>query len=141
MDEELDVEVVNWLLKVDGVDPGEAALLAGMISVTTAELVTGDKRALSALVEERAIGLIAALKGRCHCIESLVIRLLERFGFSAIRYHLQLCVDVDTTVRICLGQEGDASEVDFTCGLLSFLNGFPGRELLRADNPSMSELS
>ena len=131
LDEEIDVDVANQLLALDGIDPGEAALLSGLISVLGSEFLSGDKRALTAIVESATSDIIDQVRGRCYCTESLILILLSLIEFEEVREHLKLGLNEDATVRICLGHECGATRSDFVEGIMSYIGGFTGSALLK----------
>ena len=94
LSEEIDVDLANELLEISDIDPGEAALFSGMLSVNTAELLTGDKRALSAFATAADSSYIERIKGRCHCVESQLLALIEVFDFEAVVACLRNAIDV-----------------------------------------------
>lgn len=132
LDEEIDADLANELLEISDIDPGEAAILSGLLSVPVAELLSGDKRALSAFAVAANAFDLQQVKGRCHCVESLLLLLVAKHGFADIGVCLRQAVEIDTAVRMCLGHDGTASELDFCAGLRSYINGFDGAVLLKA---------
>jgi hypothetical protein len=130
LDTEIDVETANMLLMIDGIDPGEAALLSGLLTTPEASFLTGDKKALTAFVENGPADLVARAKGRCHCIESLLALLISRCGFLKIREHLNTGRTADKAISVCLGTQNNVSEAEFLKGIASYLE-FKGATLLR----------
>lgn len=132
LDDEIDAELANELLDIDGIDPGEAAILSGLLSSPESLLLTGDKRALSAFVLAASAAHAESAKGRCHCIESVLLLLIARYEYDEICQCLNRAHDLDTVVRVCLGHSGNASESDFRNGLNSYLKNFDGAALIGA---------
>jgi hypothetical protein len=131
LDEEIDVDLANELLEIGDIDPGEAALFSGMLSMDAAELLTGDKRALSAFAVSADDSYVDRLKGRCLCVESLLLDLVEQFEFDVIVECLREAVEVDVAVRVCLGSTCSASKEEFCLGLRSYAQNFEGKDLLK----------
>lgn len=84
--------------KIDG---GEARLFAIAASDTNVIVITGDKRSVIALAEERRLKAVARrLEGRIELLETLVARLIEAKGFDAVQEHVVKSLDVDKTLAL-----------------------------------------
>lgn len=71
------------LSAVDGIDSGEAILLALCSRTAGSIFVTGDKRALRALGSVAGLEEIrAALQGRVYCLECVIRLSIEHLGFA-----------------------------------------------------------
>lgn len=74
------------LLRVEGIDPGEALLFAHTERFEDFRLLSGDKRSLRALAD--APGLDATktrLAGRVFCFEQMMLQFIDALGFEAVR--------------------------------------------------------
>jgi hypothetical protein len=109
------------------IDAGEAVLFAVSLHLPDSVIVTGDKKSLTGLAEAAASDpvceqLYQSLTGRLICFELLLIRILDRFGFDAIRQKLIHGRKCDSGLTIWLGSGLNASESSFREGLVSYLN-------------------
>jgi len=109
------------------IDDGEAFLFASCPLLTDSVLVTGDKRALIALVEAgtsdaTCAEVCAELAGRVYCFEQVIERILSAVGFDAIRERLVAARECDSGLALWLGSTLDATAERFDEGLQSFLN-------------------
>jgi hypothetical protein len=105
----------------------EALLFAACPLLTGSVLVTGDKRALIALVEAGAsdatcAAVCAELTGRVYCFEQVIERILAVVEFDAIRERLVTARECDGSLALWLGSTLDATADRFADGLQSFLN-------------------
>lgn len=105
---EMDARAVDsqWLDKltsVDGIDPGEAQLLAYVASTNAVLLATHDKVCLRAIPEVE--GLVDAMAGRVVIVETALLHLCETQGFAEVHEHVQqhLARTKDTAIRSCFG--------------------------------------
>lgn len=94
---------------IPGIDPGEAVLLATLVSSSDVRLLTGDKRALRALA---ALGpdARAAMAGKILIIEQVVEAALNMFGIDWLRERVCACQRVDTNISMIMGSRYDLSE-------------------------------
>jgi hypothetical protein len=76
------------------IDPGEAILLAEAVNDPEVVFFTGDKRCLRALGTDPSLRSIAlTLPGRVQILESIILQLVDRLGFEAVK---QCVLAVDT---------------------------------------------
>jgi len=109
------------------IDAGEAALFAVCPLVPGSVVVTGDKRSLAGLAAaaaEDAVcdGLCRSLAGRVVCFEMVLARVVDTFGFDAVRPKLIAGRECDRGLALWLGSGLDATEAGFREGLASYLN-------------------
>jgi hypothetical protein len=68
------------------IDPGEALLLANAVVDRSAVVLTGDKRCIKALATDPELGFARqALMGRIAILESIYLRLIDRFGIALVQ--------------------------------------------------------
>jgi hypothetical protein len=94
-----------WLDQLAGIadiDPGEALLLASAAEHSL-KLITGDKRALTAVA--RVHQFPPALSGRIVCFEAAMLLLCERLGDDRVRTEVAPLIAVDDiTLKICFSE-------------------------------------
>ncbi len=117
---------IAMLTEQTGIDAGEAVLFAVCAHSENCFLATGDKQCLLGLSmaseTDADCGRIChALTGRIFCFEQILSRVLDHFGFEAIRESLIRGRECDTGLRIWLGSTLDANEARFREGLTSYL--------------------
>ena len=128
------------------IDAGEAVLFSICPLIPESAIVTGDKKSLAGLtaasrVDTVCAGLCNALAGRIYCFEQVLTRILDHFGFEAIRQKLIDGRECDGGMALWLGSGLDATETKFREGLTSYLND--ARRLsgtLLANDPSVPEI-
>lgn len=86
------------LTPVDGIDVGEAQLLAAAAE-NGLFILTGDKRALRSLKNVEGFG--SALAGRIVLLEAVLLALCDRRGTEVIRRQITPLEAKDTMFRIC----------------------------------------
>ncbi len=122
------------LKRFSQLDVGEGQMLAVLVDDSSiSHLVTGDKRAL------KLIGLIActdtALNNRLgatqiDCLESIMLGMIDQFGFAKVNAKVNLGVDSDTVLKIIFGQ--NRTQTATRDALISYLND------IRKDAPFVS---
>lgn len=77
-----DMEILK---AIDGVDEGEAVLLASCARLPDSVLLTGDKKSLRALSNAPSAGQICSLlTGRIFCVETLIALSIKKVGFAKL---------------------------------------------------------
>ncbi|MGL6074598.1 MAG: hypothetical protein ACRC8S_10600 [Fimbriiglobus sp.] len=109
------------------IDAGEADLFAICPLVPHSVIVTGDKKCLAGLVAAAMEDMVCheiyrSLAGKIVCFELVLSRILEHFGFEAIRQKLIDGRECDGGLKLWLGSGLDATEATFRDGLTSYLN-------------------
>lgn len=108
------------------IDAGEAALFAVCPLVPDSVVVTGDKKSLAGLAAAAAEDAVCkelcqSLAGKIVCFEQVLGRILDRFGFEAVRERLIDGRECDRGLALWLGSGLDATEATFLEGLTSYL--------------------
>ena len=108
------------------IDAGEAALFAVCPLIPNSVILTGDKKSLTDLTEAGLADsvcetLCRVLAGRVICFEQVLVRILDHFGFDAIRERLIAGRECDRGLALWLGSGLDANETRFRDGVSSFL--------------------
>ena len=105
-------------------DAGESQLAAILILRGAPYLVTGDKRAITAL--EQLIDIdqqCAALTGKVFCLEQVVLKLIVCVSVAAVRSAICSEPAVDKTMSICFGcYSSEVASSSVTAGLQSYVN-------------------
>lgn len=79
----LDIDVINDLKKIQGIDPGESLLTAAALNEESFYLTTGDKRYIKALGSATQIQSIQLkLSGRVICLEQVIKQIIYCKGFE-----------------------------------------------------------
>ena len=115
------------LTEQPGIDAGEAVLFAVCARMQNTFLATGDKQCLLGLSmaaeTNSECGVVCQeLTGKVFCFEQILSRILDQFGFEAIREKLIQGRECDTGLRLWLGSTLDANEERFRAGLTSYLD-------------------
>ncbi|WP_242415204.1 hypothetical protein [Sphingomonas panni] len=121
---DLEAEASRHGLELDG---GESQLLAIVVKRNLHCLLTGDKRAISAM----AAVAMALAAGRVLCFEQLMARIVAAVGLDAVRPRVCAEPRVDRALTVCFGCARDAvSHADVVDGLASYIDhierGAPG---------------
>lgn len=108
------------------IDAGEAVLFAVCPLVPGSVIVTGDKKSLAGLSaagaeEATCAALCHSLAGKVFCFEQVLARVLDRFGYDAVRQKLIDGRECDRGLALWLGSGLDATEAGFREGLDSHL--------------------
>lgn len=113
-------------------DPGETLCLAIMLSRKLTVVVTGDKRAITAVACLHKSGAMPNnIQGRVACFEQLMCALIEAADYAAIRKQVCDESDVDTVMRMCFACHSPAADPAATNeGLHSYI-----KDLQKAAEP------
>jgi hypothetical protein len=124
---ELDVvgppEELQLLAEVDGVDAGEAVLFAATMRFDHYLLATGDKNSLRAVASIPACQSIALrLCGHVICLEQIVTRVIQHFGFAYVKDKIVPARACDTALRAAFGSGDAATESNVLATLDGYIN-------------------
>lgn len=113
------------------IDSGEAVLFSVCAQLPDAFLATGDKRSLTSLCEATTTNTVCSslcdrLTGKIVCFELIMERILDKFGYTAVRDRLVRGRECDGGLALWLGSGLDANEPTFRQGLTSFRNDLQG---------------
>lgn len=127
-----------WLDKLvlaEGIDPGEAQLLA--VSVENGlPFLSADKRALRAV--KSVDGLAPVIAGRAVVMEAILLALCDRLGTAEVRGRLTVNIGHDTMIQVCFSP----ANTDPCKALHSYYNSFSAEvEPLILWNPGLDENS
>jgi hypothetical protein len=105
---------------IDGIDGGEKFLFAATVETENPLLITGDRRALRALLEhqEQLPTVFSALQNAVVTFESAILLAMHKFGFAIVKQKLLGSPKPDGMLRLVLKSE--TGEADFVEGLCSF---------------------
>ena len=114
-----DREIFEQLSSFENIDPGEAILTSHAIALIKkdedAQIFTGDKRFLNALAKVDLPEINTYLKHRIWCLEQLVFKNIDYYGFEFVREQIVPVRDCDRAIKAVFGS-GDQS---------SFCNAIP----------------
>jgi len=108
----VDLELLEKLLNFNNIDRGEAILTSHAIALLKkdedAQIFTGDKRFLTALAQVDLPEINAYLKHRIWCLEQLVLKNIDCYGFEWVREQIVPVRDCDRAIKAVFGS-GDQS--------------------------------
>ncbi|MDD5247562.1 MAG: hypothetical protein PHY45_01155 [Rhodocyclaceae bacterium] len=117
----VDSEVLDALSAKPGIDPGEALMLAMATSDSDSYIVTGDKRALEALHDGKALDEVrSALAGRLLSLELLFLFLVEG-DFERVQACVRGQPGVDKALTNAFGVSAPASSESVRAALNSYV--------------------
>ena len=102
------------LQKIEGIDIGEAILL-GYVSYLNKQnnlsyLLTGDKRCLKNLNVPETNQITDYLQGKIWCLEQLILKDIEIYGFNCIQEKVYPFRDCDTNLKLIFGYSRESAE-------------------------------
>lgn len=112
--------LLQALVSINGIDDGEALLFAAATELPTPMLITGDRRALCALLanHDRLLTVSAALQGKVVTFESAILLALRKLGFAIVKQKLLSSPKPDAMLRLVL--KSDMRESDLVECLTSY---------------------
>ncbi|QSA98719.1 hypothetical protein [Methylococcus sp. EFPC2] len=116
----IDQDLLKTLSGIDRIDDGEALLFAAASELAGSLLITGDRKALCALLANVDLIplLVPALNGRVVTFESAILLALHKFGFAIVKQKLLGCPKPDAMLRLLL--KPDMRESDLIDCLVSY---------------------
>lgn len=107
------IDIFEQLSSFENIDPGEAILTSHAIALLKkdkdAQIFTGDKRFLTALAQVDLPEINAYLKHRIWCLEQLVLKNIDCYGFEFIREQIVPVRDCDGTIKAAFGSADQSS--------------------------------
>jgi hypothetical protein len=120
------------LQATDGIDIGEARLLAATSGLANFVLMTGDKRCLQVLAAQAELAEVRQrLQGRVICLEQVILRLIQRSGFDWVKARVVPMMACDTALQACFGSGELATETNVVEALEAYITA------LRQDAPGL----
>lgn len=119
-----DKRVLRVLTPIEGIDEGEALLIAKTLDTPDAILLSGDKRWMLALCkcESNSVRLLKKqLQGKVVSFEHLLLALLDEVGFAALAKSVTIAKLSHITLRILFPRHVEDPENHCREGLLSYL--------------------
>ncbi|MFM7479098.1 MAG: hypothetical protein ACKO2T_26150 [Microcystis aeruginosa] len=102
------------LQKIEGIDIGEAILLSYVSSLNKQNnlsyLLTGDKRCLKNLNVPETNHITDYLQGKIWCLEQLILKDIEIYGFKCIQEKIYPVRDCDTNLKFIFGYDIESAE-------------------------------
>lgn len=119
-----DLELLLTMSQIPDIDSGEQQLFATVASAGDSTLLTGDKRALRAVLanQEQIAQVHSGLVDRVITFESALLLSLDVFGFSVLKQKLLSCPKPDKMLQLVL--RPDMSEAALTDCLVSYTREF-----------------
>ena len=112
--------LLTQLGDIDGIDGGEKFLFAAAVEIDNPLLITGDRRALRALLEhqDQLPTVFSALQNAVVTFESAILLALRLLGFAIVKQKLLGSPKPDRVLQFVLKSE--TGEADFIEGLCSY---------------------
>jgi hypothetical protein len=102
------------LQKIEGIDVGEAILLSYVSYLNQQNnlsyLLTGDKRCLKNLNVPETNHITGYLQGKVWCLEQLIFKDIEIYGFKCIQEKIYPVRDCDTNLKLIFGYSRESAE-------------------------------
>jgi len=102
------------LQKIEGIDIGEAILLSYVRYLNKQNnlsyLLTGDKRCLKNLNVPETNQITGYLEGKTWCLEQLILKDIEIYGFNCIQEKVYPFRDCDTNLKLIFGYSRESAE-------------------------------
>jgi len=112
-----DVDLIEELMLVESLDAGELALVLHANQLDQIGnfhgFATGDKRALRGIAESECHAVKALLTEKVDCLESVLLKAVNRYGHASIRQKVEQALQVtdpakfDTVLRMSFGNGRD----------------------------------
>jgi hypothetical protein len=99
------------LQKIEGIDIGEAILLSYVRYLNNLSyLLTGDKRCLKKINVPETNQITGYLEGKIWCLEQLILKDIEIYGFNCIQEKVYPFRDCDTNLKLIFGYSRESAE-------------------------------
>ena len=102
------------MINYNKIDKGEATLISYFYYLNRQEnnnyLLTGDKNCLRALSHSEMTDIMEILQGKIWCLEQLILKNIEQFGFKLIKSKIYHKKDCDMNLKLIFGYSQSASE-------------------------------
>lgn len=116
-------EEIRLLASIDGIDAGEAVLFAATAEFNQYLLATGDKTSLRALaMSPVCLPIAQRIRGHVICLEQIIKRLIQHFGFPYVRDKVVPAPACDTVLSAAFGSGWEATELNVLAALDSYIN-------------------
>ena len=102
------------LQKIEGIDIGEAIIISYVSYLNKQNnlsyLLTGDKRCLKNLNVPETNQITDYLQGKIWCLEQLILKDIEIYGFQCIQEKIYPVRDCDTNLKFIFGYSRESAE-------------------------------
>lgn len=116
-------EELQLLASIDGIDAGEAVLFSVTAAFAQYLLATGDKTCLRALaLTPVCLPIAQRVRGHIICLEQIVKRLIQHFGFLYVKNRIVPARACDTALSAAFGSGWDTTEPNVLAALDSYIN-------------------
>ena len=113
---------LELLQTIDGIDIGEATLLAATQNLSTFVFMTGDKKCIASLGNASEIETTyQRLQGRVICLEQVILLLIQRLGFEMVKSRVLPTIDYDKSLKTCFGSGNLAIETNVVMTLENYI--------------------
>lgn len=116
-----DEKFIALVQHVPAIDPGEALLFAALFANENSILITGDKRAVTALARAICTPALTRLSGRIVVIEQIILACLKNRGIDWLRKHICPYRTTDKAIGIAMGSDCMAPAESVDAGLHSYI--------------------
>jgi hypothetical protein len=132
-----DEQFIDVIQQIPAIDPGEALLFATLRAHQKTLLITGDKRAVTAIKGVGDSDVTASFSGRVVIVEQILLALLKAKGIDWLRNHVCPYRTLDKAIGIVMGSNCTAPEESVEMGLRSYITdiGSSTGELLCSTPP------
>jgi hypothetical protein len=119
-------ELIGRLQQREDIDSGEQVLFASAATVGNACVLTGDKRAIRALLEIHRDQPIPELVGRVMCLEQFLWCALSELGVDDLLHRVRQFPELDRGTLAIMGRSGPKSRAEIEGGLISYMRDLDG---------------
>lgn len=116
------LQKINKLQSYEGIDDGEANLIAATREINAFWLTTGDKRFLKTVASYNELATIKSrLQGKVICLEQLILQLICIRGFEFILPKVLLATQYDAALKAIFGSQELSTENNVLNALDSYI--------------------
>lgn len=116
-------DAVDAMTGIAGIDSGELLLFAAGLGEPGITIFTGDKEAVIALGRNPSLSKLASsLQGRIYCLESILLCLIEKFGYVSVASRIHPKKDCDGLIALAFRSPEAAREIEAKDCLTSYAN-------------------
>lgn len=116
------LQEINKLQSYEGIDDGEANLIAATREINAFWLTTGDKRFLKTVASYDELAIIRdRLQGKVICLEQLIRQSIRIKGFEFILPKVLLATQYDAALKVIFGSKEQSTENNVLNALDSYI--------------------
>lgn len=110
----VDANLLAQIQAFDNIDGGEALLMLSMHHYPNANFITGDKRCLEALIQNKdkapLTEIFNLLKNKVYCFESALLALIDTHGFDYVNQKIMNKSTDDGVLKLAFGQNKNETD-------------------------------